>query len=497
MPLLLAVALVAPSAAAASSGQFSILQDDAVLPGRHGYDPDPAMAEAKALGGDMIRAVVTWDSVSPSPKSRRKPTGFDAGNPNSRGYDWGLYDALMARARRRGLKVFLTFSPPMPYWASQQPRRCPHRTAGNRALPKTCNYRPDPRLFGKFVQAVVRRYGTRGRAPHRGQVALYSIWNEPNLPDYLTPQSKRTRAGRVDMGAKIYRGLWYEGWKSVARYDPPMRGKVLFGETAAISSPMDTLFAALCLDNRGRPLRGAMRRLQGCARPRKLPIGGFAHHPYNEAAVGSVFSRTPSRAAIPMAYLRRLHRLMDTGARHRRIPGGRGIFLSEFGFQSRPPDRLGLSLGAQARAINEADRLFFADRRVKAVSQYELVDSFQLRNFNTGLRLRNGTKKPAWAAYKMPLVVTKLRRSLVEVWGQVRPAAGRASPVITASSSGGGRFEPIAQRATNSRGYFRLRIRRPNASSLRFRSRWKSPSGEMLQSRVARAGRPIRYYREK
>ena len=60
----------------------------------------------------------------------------------------------------------------------------------------------------------------------------------------------------MDLAAVRYRKLWYEGWKAIAQYDPASRDKVLFGETAAISSPMDTLYAALCLDERGQARSG-------------------------------------------------------------------------------------------------------------------------------------------------------------------------------------------------------------------------------------------------
>ena len=142
-----------------------------------------------------------------------------------------------------------------------------------------------------------------------------------------------------------------------------MRNRVLFGETAAISSPLDTLFAALCLNEEGRPFRGARRQRQGCSRPHKLPIGGVAIHPYNNHASGTIFTRSYSRESHAPAYVPRVHRLIDRAARLGRIPRGRKVFITEFGFQSNPPDATyGLGLRRHATALNEADRLYFADR---------------------------------------------------------------------------------------------------------------------------------------
>ena len=496
MPLallaLVALALLLPSPAAASSTQMSIIQDDATFVYGSGRDPDAAVAEAKLLGADAIRVFISWHSVAPGQDSRRRPAGFDADDPNSDGYRWGMYDALVDRVRRNGLKLVVALSPSIPYWASEEPSRCPHRIGGYQHMGKSCMWKPSPKLFGQFVKAAVLRYGTRADGPYGGQVALWSLWNEPNLEHYIWPQLKRTRYGIVDLAAARYRKLWQAGWKSIARYDPSSRSKVLFGETAAISSPMDTLYAALCLDEEGMPFKGRLRVLQGCGgKIARLPIGGLALHPYNNFAIGSVFTRSFTKDSLPMAYMSRAHTLLDRAARYGRIPRGRGIYVTEFGFQSSPPNPFGdaLSLSRHAAAINEADRLFWGDRRVRSVAQYELYDVGNPGEFNTGLRFAEGERKPAFDAYRMPLVVTRLGADSVEVWGQVRPATGRTRVVVEIAGVG----TVVGQPTTNAAGYYRFGVRRPGAARLRYSARWTAPDGETLLSRVASAGRPIDY----
>ncbi len=502
LPLLAAALALAfvPSTAGASPNQFSILQDDAVLLSLTERDPDLAMAEAKGLGVDVVRTFVTWNAVVPRPQSREMPERFDAADPNSKGYDWRYYDAFVDRARRHGLKVFLTLAPPIPYWASEEPERCPHFVGGYRNLGTNCHWKPQPRLFGQFASAVVQRYGSQSTGPYGGQVEFYSMYNEPNLEHYLYPQARTSGAASIDVAAARYRRLWYEGWKAVAQFDAPLRGKVLFGETSAISSPIDTLYAALCLDQDGRPFRGRLRALQGCNRPRKLPIGGFAVHPYNADASGTVFTRPHSDDSLPMAALHRLHRVGDRAARYGRIPrSGRGIYLTEFGFQTNPPDKeRGLTPARQAAAVNEAERLFYADRRVKSFAQFELFDVPEPRGkvdvYNTGLHFEDGELKPSWRAFRMPLVVTRLSAGSVEVWGQVRHAVDRTKVAIAVSRGRGG-FAPVRRPLTNASGYFRVRVRTRNAAKLRYQLRWRSPEGELNASRVATAGKRIRYAR--
>jgi hypothetical protein len=479
--LALALCLVPVAGANASPRQLTILQDDQVFMGWSRHDPDQAMAEAKALGADAIRTTLTWEYVSPRPHSNRRPEGFDVADPDSRGYDWTPYDRLIRAASRNGLKVLVNVSGSLPHWASEQPRRCQSR----------CVWKPRPDLFGQFVEAVARRYGPR--------VWMYSVWNEPNLGSWLLPQARRTRFGVVDVAGKAYRQLWLSAWRAVARSDPAKRNRVLFGETAAIAEPIPTLLSALCLDPLGRPYRGRLRRLQGCSHPRRLRIGGIAHHPYNKSATGSWHTRTRIPTSLSIAYLWRLRKLMRTAARRGRIPGGRGIWVTEFGFQSRPPDRRhGLGLRRQARQLNESERLFFADRSVRAIAQFELFDAPVVTQYNTGLRFKSGRRKPAYDAFRLPLVVTRLSRNRVEVWGCARPSNGRRRVEIYARRRRG-RYRLVARRRTNPSGYFRVQIRRRDAARLVwrvYRTRVRPAGVSVLyRSRAATAGGPIHYLR--
>ena len=469
-------ALLAPHGAAASSSQLSLIQDDRELLGGTGESPTAAMGELRLLGVDIVRTNVIYNKVYRTPRDRTKPAGFSPSDPGSPRYDWSATDRLVEAARQNGIQIMMTVTGPGPFFSSSSPRRC-------RSNP--CTYRPKPSEFAGFAAAAAKRY--------RGRVAYWSIWNEPNIgKTWLTPDSQRTRFGRVEVAGAIYRKLFQAGQKSIARYDPARRNRVLFGEVASISSPIPMLRAALCLDPKGKPFTGRLKALHGCSgRVRRLNIGGVAVHPYNQNGTGTARSSTPNKTALPLAYMPRLHRLMDGAARRGRIGRGKAIFVTEMGFQSRPPDPLGVSLSSQARSLNESDRLFFSDRRVKAVAQYELTDVPQRDQFNTGLRFVGGVQKPAYAAYRLPIVVTRRSASSVEVYGQVRPKrlAPAVRPLVQVSQRGGP-FVTVATPGTNARGIFRINLRRAGASSARWRLVWGA-----FGSRVATAGRPLRYRR--
>ena len=109
--------------------------------------PDPALRaatldEIRALGAGWLRVVLYWNDVAPQPESQVVPR-FNERDPRS--YRWGLYDRILAGADARGLKILLTVSGPVPKWATRARRD--HVT------------RPDATRFGRFAEAVGRRYG--------------------------------------------------------------------------------------------------------------------------------------------------------------------------------------------------------------------------------------------------------------------------------------------------------------------------------------------------
>ena len=119
--------------------------------------------------------------------------------------------------------------------------------------------------------------------------------------------------------------------------------------------------------------------------------------------------------------------MLAQGAHAHRISPNLPIYLTEFGFQTNPPDRtFGVSLARQAEWINQSDYIAYRDSRVKSVSQYELFDEPDLSVFQTGLRFVDGSAKPSLDAYRLPIWVTR-HGSGVSVWGQVRPADGSAA----------------------------------------------------------------------
>src|SRR5206468_5094201 len=155
-----------------------------------------------------------------------------------------------------------------------------------------------------------------------------------------------------------------------------------------------------------------------------------AHHPY-----GPVDVVPPGRDIVNMLAIRRLGSYLDRAAAAGRLPHRLPIYDTEFGLQSNPPDpTVTTSLAKQAEQLNEKEELSWRYPRLRSYAQYLLFDDPQRpgptpvawSGFQTGLRFDKGPPKPAWNAYRLPLVVRTARRG-VRIWGRVRPGEGKRS----------------------------------------------------------------------
>jgi hypothetical protein len=223
----------------------------------------------------------------------------------------------------------------------------------------------------------------------------------------------------------------------------------------------------LCLDARWRRLRGRAARRLGCTRFKKIDADGFAHHPY-----GPIDIVSKKRDIINLLAIRRLGKDLDLAAKAHRLPSHLPIYDTEFGIQSNPPDIfVATSPTKQAALINEKEEFAYRYSRLKSHSQYQLYDdparpgppAVKWAGFQTRLRFANGRKKPAYEAYKFPIVVRKTGRGVV-IWGRVRPGTGVRYAQLQRKGRHG--FSSIGGRLrTNSLGYFSAKGK---AASYRF-----------------------------
>jgi hypothetical protein len=432
---LVALALL-PAAAGASPGQYALFQDDALLL-EHGDGPRQAtLDEVRGLGVDMIKAQLNWSAVAPG--ARRKPSGFDATDP-SQYPGWGRWDALLADAHARGLKVMFALAPPAPGWATRGTRR--DRAGVNR---------PSAREFGRFAEAAAR---------HFPGVDVWTLWNEPNHPGHLYPQSVNGRP----VAPHIYREMVRAGARGLAR-GGAKRKPVLFGELLPIgkssTGPKRNLKPLRFLRSffsRGKPLTG---------------LDGFAYHPYTRPAGPMLIE--PSADDATIRSYGRIGRVLDSARARGRIGGGRmPIWNTEFGFQTNPPDPLMADI-ARVPYFWSVSELWFSypNRRIKSISQYTMNDQAGDPSlWQSGLRFSNGTPKTnIYNNFRLPILVRQLGPGAVEVRGDARPTG--AGAIVQVQQRGRrGAFKNLGGQiqVRNNRGYFVTRFMISNAAARTFR----------------------------
>lgn len=459
--MLALLALLGAQRAAASPSQTTTFDATAEL---LGAPSEKALSQTlnriAAFGTDSVRIVVPWRFLAPSPGSSTVPGGFNPANP--REYDqnaWAGLDAAVTGIRARGMRPLLTPSSPFPNWASR---------SGKSKLSD-----PKPSAFKDFVTAMARRYSgdfrvdpgkicppgtvppilsllypynevcqSRDPSPVLPRVTSWAMWNEPNQSLFLKPQRKRGRP----YSPKIYRQLFLAGQRGLVDAKHA-RDQIFIGETAPSGgrdgvNPIDFMKGVFCLS-------GRYKRNRGC---KPIKASGWAHHPYSPGV--PPFRRSSYSGLVNVSNISALAIALKRAAGTGATRGKLNIYVTEFGVQTVPDRRFGVGLGRQAGYLAIAEFLMWSNPSIKMYSQYLLRDDSlkQASPFTTGLLTFRGKAKPAFKAFPMTLLVRKVGRKRVKIWGHVRPGKGRQT--VTVSFRQRGKTRKLRKLRTNANGYF-------------------------------------------
>jgi hypothetical protein len=438
-PLTCSLALIV-SAALGGSGDARPLpvtiQDDTIMLHRSpAYVRSTARRMAR-VGADRLRLTAGWSVLAPDPTARKMPQ-FNAADPDQYPAEpWSRLDRAVKAATSAGLDVQIDVAFMAPRWAVERKRK---------ARRGRYRWNPDPELFGKFSEAVARRYSGRHTDPARPgrrlpAVRLWTTWNEPNHPTFLLPQWERQGGRWVPHSPHIYREMHEQGYAAIKRINE--ENQVLIGGTAGVGSeiragnhaiaPLRFLRELACVDRRLRPLDRPE-----CSDFKPLQADGYSHHPY------SLYDRPDARSPDPdnvmIGDLDRLSRLLDRLYRLGRITTRLPIFITEYGYETNPPDVVrGVSLRQQARYHGLATYLAWKQEDVSMFAQFQLNDVApppgsrgpveKSRDWQTGLYFNDGRPKPLVQAFKLPFWAeadSVAGTDLVVLFGQVRPNTGR------------------------------------------------------------------------
>jgi hypothetical protein len=325
-----------------------------------------------------------------------------------------------------------------------------------------------------FMTALSKHFG--------GEVSRWSIWNEPNHPQFLGPQydSKHRPAS-----PKIYRGLYAAALRGLAAAGDTK--PVLMGETAPTGTgkdvaPLTFLRGALCLSD-------SYKKVGGCG---KLRVDGYAHHAYTNRK-GPLYV-PPGPNDVMIGSLSRLVTALNKAASAGVVNKSLPIYLTEFGIQSTPDPAFGVSLQQQAEFRSYSERLAYYNPRVKAFSQYLLTDDEpqispdlpKYSGFESGLRTSTGKAKPALDGFRLPLVAKKSgTSSKVSLWGLARPAGG-VTKVTIQQAANGKSFSTLKTVTTDARGYWTSTASR-GSSTRAWRVKWTDADGRTFTGPATRA----------
>lgn len=512
----LAIALVAPGAAAASGSQEMILQDDQQLI----YAPSSQVAQTlqtlRAMGVDRVRVSVVWSLIAPKPNSGRKPK-FKATDPAA--YPpgaWFRYDFLDRLANQVGMKLYFQPTAPAPNWATT-PRRLPQ---GYR-----WSHHPSAKAYGQFVQAVATRYSGSYVAPNFSgggssalpRVGYWGVWNEPNIGGWMTPQWNTVKGGKkVEASPAIDRPMVDAAWSALARTGH-RHDTILIGETAAYGAghegygasmdPLTFVRAFYCVGANYKPLRGKAATNVGCPESgsragfvRKHPglfeATGWAHHPYDFVNPPSFHRRDPNSATL--SNISRIENALARARRAYRRTSRVPLYVTEWGIQSRNPSPyVKFSQAQQAEYINEGEYMAWKNRLIPSFAQFLLVDAGPNKKYKPGskpywatfqsglLFYPNQQPKPAYYAFELPIWLPHAHHGpSVKVWAQIRPINAPRTGTVQFQARGSSVWTNVATvTSSDPEGFITTTVSLPSAGGLRLA--WTGPGNTTLYSRTA------------
>jgi hypothetical protein len=308
------------------------------------------LRQASVAGASVIHTTASWAGIAPT-----KPA--NAANGDDPAYKLADLDELVFQSGLYGLRVMIDING-TPKWANggKAPNVMPKRVAD----------------LTTFAKMLATRYN--GRQGH-GTVALWSVWNEPNLQLFLTPQY----SGKTIVGPANYAKLFKAAYAGIKAGNSA--SKVAIGETSA--------------RGRDKPLAGVSASVapgtfaKYLAKVPGLKFDAWAHHPYptspNLPPTQKV--RYPN---VTLSTLPTFEKNLKTFF-HRSVP----IWITEYGHETKPPDPHGVSYATQAKYAMQALTIAKNDPNVQMFIWFVFHDTAG-NPWQSGLYAANGSQKPVY-----------------------------------------------------------------------------------------------------
>jgi Glycosyl hydrolase catalytic core len=361
----LAAALVCVPTAGAARGMLVGLLDEAAL-----YDdPQSVFPLLQQARTQVLRVNLYWGGRVGVAASRPA----SATNPDDPAYDWELYDRTVNYAAQHRIRVlFSIFGTPR--WAN--------RGAGLNAPPTRISD------LQNFAYAAARRYSGSWKASDGRTlpaVRHWLAWNEPNYPIGLKLQYRRVGGRWVIQSAFDYAKICtaiYNGVHRTLLRDT----KVACGATGPRGNNQPTS---------SRPTVSPLAFMRALKSAGLRKFDAYAHHPYYGRRTEGPTTR-PASTAVTLANINLLTAELS------RLWGPKRVWITEYGYQTNPPDRaLGVSYKQQAAYMKQAFALARKNPRIDMMLWFLLRDEPSLGGWQSGLMTRTGRKKPAFNTFRL------------------------------------------------------------------------------------------------
>jgi len=345
-----------------------------------------------------------------------------ARDPGDPAYRWGLYGAVLDELHASGLPALVTIYG-SPRWANGG--------GGPNVLPSAG--------VGDFAYAAARRFPW---------IRLWTVWNEPNTRTFSVPVSP----------AAYVRSVLNPAY--VALHEASSENQVAGG----VTSPRKTVTGMAPLDYM-RGMRAAHAKLDAYA---QNPYGVGRGETPNEGSCSTCFT---------MATLSTIRRAVT------RNFGAKPLWLTEYGYQTNPPDRiLGVSQSLQATYLGEAALKVWRQSGVTMLIQFLVRDEPAVGGWQSGLFTVTGEPKLAYHAFALPLAQASRSGSRAALWGQVRPGSGKRVYLLQRAVGRAWQTVGGARRTTRG-GAFTVSVSLPRGARVRLSAPAIGWSGEPVTLR--------------
>jgi len=346
---------------------FSVgIYDDGMTLG----NPDKGFPILHNLRAQIVRITLWWGGPIGVAKTKPKnPT-----DPADPAYDWSAYDRAVQDAAKYNIKVLFSIVG-TPAWAN-----------GGRAA----TYAPTtPTSLQSFATAAAKRYSGTFQpttdGPALPAVRLWLAWNEPNNPVFLYPQYRKVHGRWFPQSAYSYVRICnaiYNGVHGVQH----SAAKVACGGTDPRGNNQP---------RSGRPSIAPLAFLRSVKNYGLRRFDAWAHHPYASRPTESPTSKPKGKNTVILGNLGDLTKELT------RLYGNKRIWITEYGYQTRPPDKtFGVAWNTQAKYLAQAYSIARKNPRVDMMIWFLVKDESRLAGWQSGFFTTAGKRKPSYYTFR-------------------------------------------------------------------------------------------------